>query len=153
MRKNRYSADSLRKIGHIGLSLSLALLCKTGYAQKEMPIMVEPGIAAFEQGNFERALALLEPLATKGDAKAMYLLGTMYEDGLGIPYDDVKAELLYRKAAALGCSKSQLSIGMMYLGDENDTAEYWLERALSNNHPNAQYVLQALHNGEYDDFC
>ena len=57
MKKHEYSAISLRKIGHIGLSFYLAFLCKTGYAQKEVPIMVEPGIAAFEQGDFERALA------------------------------------------------------------------------------------------------
>ena len=77
----------------------------------------------------------------------------MYDDGLGTSQDELKAESMYRKAAALGCSKSQMSLGMMHLGDENETAEYWLELALSNNHPNAHYVLKALHNGEYDEFC
>lgn len=52
--------------------------------------------------------------AEQGDAKAQFLLGTMYDDGKGVPQDYKQAVVWYRKAAEQGSSSGQILLGTMY---------------------------------------
>ena len=45
----------------------------------------EDGVSAFERGDYTAALWLWRPLAEKGNATAQYLIGHMYDSGLGVP--------------------------------------------------------------------
>lgn len=65
----------------------------------------------------------------------------------------MKAEQPYHQAASAGNSKAQFSLAMLIMEDGSQAAEYWLELALANHRPNAQYVLDMLHNGGYEDVC
>jgi len=52
--------------------------------------------------------------AGKGDAKAQYNLGVMYDQGQGVEQDHKKAFGWYKKAAEQGVAKAQYNLGVMY---------------------------------------
>ena len=68
------------------------------------------GVAAYEQGDYARALAEWRPLAEHGDAVAQFNLGLMYQDGLGVLQDDAEAARWYRLAAEQGNSVAQVNL-------------------------------------------
>lgn len=55
---------------------------------------------AFQYGRHAKAVELATPLAEKGNAEALYLLGFAYESGKGVDASKEKALEYYRKAAA-----------------------------------------------------
>ncbi len=62
---------------------------------------MEAAIEAYESGDYETALEILRPLAEQGHPDAQFRLGTMFDNGLGLPKDAVKAEYWYNKACPL----------------------------------------------------
>ena len=111
--------------------------------------------------DFQEAMRLFCQEAEQGNALAMYDLGRMWADGLGVEADPDAAKEWYRKAldAFLSAEKKlperkktylQYRIGKMYLaglGTEQDyeTAALWLERAAEKSHKCAQYTLAGLY--------
>lgn len=83
------------------LSLTLAsfTLAFTLQAQAASIIAAE---RAFEQKNYTAALEELKPLVRDGDAEALYLLGVMTRDGLGVTADKGEAMRLFESAARQG---------------------------------------------------
>ncbi|MDG3441082.1 tetratricopeptide repeat protein [Nitrospirillum amazonense] len=88
---------------------------------------LDQGIAAFEAGKETEAVALLMPLAEKGDAEAQTYLGWIYEEptvtiepasGRGASprfvHDNVKARAWYEKAAAQGHAHAMNNLGSLY---------------------------------------
>ena len=47
------------------------------------------GLEAAQAGDFTTALKEWLPLAEQGDAEAQTMLGVMYDNGYGVPQDDV----------------------------------------------------------------
>jgi len=70
----------------------------------------------------------LKALAGKGDARAQFVLGVMYRQGIGVLQDDKEAVNWYRKAADQGHTTAQNNLGMMFdKGDgvlEDDVTAY-----------------------------
>ena len=62
---------------------------------------LEDGLAAYNAGDYQKAVRLWKPLAEQGDKWAQALLGWMYDNGWGVPKDAAKAVSWYRKAAVL----------------------------------------------------
>ncbi len=62
----------------------------------------QAGIKAFEEGRYDVALEELSPIAEDGDAEAQYLLGQIYEQGLGGGKDVELALKWYQIAADQG---------------------------------------------------
>ena len=62
----------------------------------------QAGFEAYNRGDYATALGEWKPLAEAGDAAAQFNLGGLYEKGLGVPRDGVRAFLWYRKAALKG---------------------------------------------------
>ncbi len=58
------------------------------------------GLSAYRAGQFEAALADIEPSAERGDANAQHLLGRMYRQGEGVPANATAAYLWMSLAAA-----------------------------------------------------
>lgn len=54
---------------------------------------------AFAHTAFAQDFDATKLLAEQGDAQAQVLLGTMYDNGLGVPEDDVEAVTWFRKSA------------------------------------------------------
>ncbi len=56
-------------------------------------------MAAYQRGDYATALREWHPLAEQGGANAQLLLGSMYDNGLGVPQDYAEAVKWYSKAA------------------------------------------------------
>ena len=74
----------------------------------------QKGLAAAQAGDYATALQEWTPLAADGDADAQYILGQMYNIGLGVPQDLVEAVRLSRLAADQGHATAQYILGVMY---------------------------------------
>jgi hypothetical protein len=62
----------------------------------------EDGVAAYKAGDYQKVFRLFKLLAELGDASVQHNLGLMYDNGDGIPEDDIKAAHRYSKAAEHG---------------------------------------------------
>mgnify|MGYP002821936452 FL=1 len=60
------------------------------------------GFFAMDTGDYEGAYNEWRATASTGDAKSMAGLGLLYEDGLGVPQDDIMAHAYYQLATLLG---------------------------------------------------
>lgn len=93
-------------------------------------------------------------VAEDGDADAQYCLGVYYENGQGVPRDDVWAMRWYRRAAYNGVANAWDRLGIPYVGVEDipsdDTgAVYLYRKAADGRNADAQYMLGVLlENGE-----
>jgi TPR repeat protein len=60
------------------------------------------GVEAFVRGDYQRAADILKPIAEKSplpDYAARFLMGAMYENGLGVTADQMRACASYMRAA------------------------------------------------------
>jgi uncharacterized protein len=102
----------------------------------------ESGCVAFDQGDYQGARELWEPLAEDGHAKAQFRLGCLYTFGQGVPEDHEEAVRLFHLAAEQGDADAQNNLGGMYaegLGVEVDLVEAyaWFELAAAAGHETA----------------
>jgi uncharacterized protein len=72
------------------------------------------GTAAYSRGDYVRAVRELSPLAQRGNASALAMLGFMYEHGFGEPQAYRVAADLYAQAAVRGNASAQGLLGLMY---------------------------------------
>jgi uncharacterized protein len=90
-----------------------------------------------------------EKAATAGDRRAMYVLGQMYEGGLGGPQDYQQARQWYEKAAAAGHQDAMYHLAEMYekgLGVPHDQqrAQQWRAKANAASLPR-EYIFLTHH--------
>ncbi|MFQ5509472.1 MAG: tetratricopeptide repeat protein [Leptospirillia bacterium] len=88
--------------------------------------------------------------ADQGQAWAMYLLGTLYETGLGFPQSDADAFRWYEAAARGDDPNAQYRLGAMYHDGRGTSQDYaaargWLEKAVAQEQPDAAYLLGNMH--------
>lgn len=108
--------------------------------------------------DFEKALNLFLAEAENGNVLAMYDLGRMYADGLGVESDNDKANEYYSKAlsgfqlveAQKAWKYTEYRIGKMFaqgLGTEQDyeTVAQWFELSAEKKYKYAQYSLGGLY--------
>jgi len=72
------------------------------------------GWAAFDQGNYSRALEIWSKLAKAGDNQMQTLVGSIYDYGQGIPQNDAEALKWYMMAANKGYGRAQYFAGALY---------------------------------------
>lgn len=104
---------------------------------------------AYQNGDYETAIDGLLSLSAKGNLSAMTHLGVMYQVGLGVEKDLVKAVNYYQQAASLGFSAAQYNLGLLYqsgLGVKQDyTIAYELfTRAADQGHRKAKAAADVL---------
>ena len=97
---------------------------------------VDTAFGAYQRGQYTTAFreATKRIAADAKDAAAMTLLGELYNQGLGIKQDPVKAAEWYRLAAAQGDVHAMASLGLMSIdgrGGAKDmkAGRQWLEKA------------------------
>jgi hypothetical protein len=76
---------------------------------------VADGVTALSRGEYQRAYDILRPFAEGepwGDAAAQFFLGSMFESGLGVPRDPLRACAYYHRA---GTSESLFGMAAMRL--------------------------------------
>jgi TPR repeat protein len=97
------------------------------------------GTAAFHRADYVRAFHELRPVAELGNAKALALLGFMYEHGFGAPQAYEAAADLYCQSAVQGYPFGQAMLGLMYdkghgVPQNFFLAYMWLDLAAARTH-------------------
>ncbi len=105
----------------------------------------DAGQAAYDRGDFQRAIRELVPSADR-DARSALLLAHIFADGLGVHQDAQQALLWQRRAAELGDIQAQLDVANMYAtgrGAPLDPREavQWYQRAAERGSAQAQFEL------------
>ena len=95
-------------------AIPLTLLLGAATTQIAYADAVARGTAAYSKGDYVRAARELSPLARRGNARALALLGFMYEHGFGEPQAYAAAADLYVQAAVQGNPSAQGMLGLMY---------------------------------------
>lgn len=103
----------------------------------------------FEQGKYEKAYELWQPLAINGDLTAQNYLGIHYYLGLGVRRNYKQAETWFEKAANGGLPDAQYNLGVMYENGEFVSQDYvtaymWFFVANQNGNSNARKRMQGL---------
>ena len=106
----------------------------------------QDGVDAYERKDYKTAYKLWLLLAEQGLAKAQYNLGSMYEDGQGVPQDDKEAVKWYRLSAEQGLSEAQYNLGFMYSNGKGVPQDYkeavkWYRLSAEQGDYTAQYYL------------
>ena len=110
----------------------------------------EDGRAAYDAGNFEKAMAIWAPAAESGDANCQYGMGLLYSEGIVVPMDDIVALKWYGLAADQGHGDSQYKLGVMHAngwGVPMDEAEamQWYLLAAENGVTEAQVSVGTMY--------
>ena len=110
----------------------------------------EDGARAFKRGDYATARWFWRPLAEEGDAAAQYLIGYMYDRGLGVPQDHAVAVEWFRKAAEQGDAGAQHDLGVMYFLGRGVPQDYvvaveWYRRAAEQGMGRSQYNLGLMY--------
>ena len=111
---------------------------------------VDAALAFFENGDTEAAIERLEPLAEAGDAHAQYILGSFYDEGLGVGLDHCRALHWYELAAELGLAEATVKLGeSQFLGrcmsQDLDRAAQYYTRAAALGGSSAHGLLAVLY--------
>ena len=91
----------------------------------------QDGRAAYDVGNFEKALAVWAPAAESGDADSQYGMGLLYSEGIVVPMDDIQALKWFGLAADQGHGQAQYKLGVMHANgwgvpmDEAEAMKYY----------------------------
>jgi uncharacterized protein len=141
-----------RSIAFVLLFAALALPAWADY---------DSGFKAYDKGDYAAALKDLLPLAQQGDSKAEYILGEMFDGGLGVDQDYHAAAKWYRQSADQGYAPAMANLGDLYFygdGVEQDEAEAikWYRRGADQGEPGAEYDYGLIFHdgsaGEKQDF-
>ena len=89
----------MRKLTAI-LCLTLAVLLGSPGVSESADF--QKGWTAYQSGDYATALREWKPLAEQGNALAQFALGWMYENGQGVPQDNVYAHMWWNIAASSG---------------------------------------------------
>ncbi len=127
----------------------IALLAVAASAVAQSP-SVPGGIKAWSKGDFAGAVGAWRPLATQGDADAMFNLGQAYRLGKGVPIDLGQAMRWYTAAANAGHVDAQTQLGILQFENGNQLSGLrWLKQAADAGEPRAQLLYgTALFNGD-----
>jgi uncharacterized protein len=110
-------------------------------------------VADVKRGD-EPALQRLIMMGTAGNAEAQVNLGTLYEQGNGVPKDYAQAVNWYKQAADQGDAEGQFRLGGMYYeghGVPKDVVSVtnWYRKAAEQGNSEAQFGLGVLYfNGD-----
>ena len=129
-----------------GVCVAIFLLPLSGCSENKDSTRRKSSPFTLVPKEFERTLEE----ANAGDAVAQQILGVAYDDGQGVPEDDVEAVKWYRLAALQGVADAQYELGMMYYngtGVPQDYAEAakWFRLAAEQGIAKAQYTLGAMY--------
>ena len=98
----------------------------------------------------EPSAVKVQAAAEQGNADAQARLGWMYDNGLGVPEDGVRAFAWYRKAAEQGNAIAQNNLGLMYEKGSGVLQDYaqavvWYRRAAEQGNAMAQSNLGLMY--------
>ncbi|WP_298992841.1 tetratricopeptide repeat protein [uncultured Desulfovibrio sp.] len=149
---------------NLGSAILLAAMLTVGYGMistvqaspaKNTEQTLDEAWTAYNIGQYNKVVKMVQPLASDGNPRAQVLLGRCYENGLGVPQDMETAAKWFRLAAEQNYAEAQVQLGYLYeLGagvPKNDTAVVDLmSRAANAGNAEAQFNLALYHSqGRY----
>jgi TPR repeat protein len=89
-------------------------------------------------------------LAAAGNVRAQFMMGTIHEQGLGVPKNLANAAAWYRKAAEGGNASAQYNLGVLYqfgkgIAKDAKAAAFWHRKAANQGHGRAQNNLSTFY--------
>lgn len=137
------------------LTASKSLLCAASLALMTAAAQpagggVQSGIAAWQAGDYQAAVAAWRPLAEAGNADAQFNLGQAYRLGRGVTQDLRLAEQWFERAARQRHEQAGTNLGLLlFQNGRAREAMPWIQAAALRGDPRAQYVFgTALFNGD-----
>lgn len=112
---------------------------------------LQEALEAIDEQDFAFALQELHRLADKeNDAEARYHLGRLYEQGAGVPKDELLALKIYQQSAEAGNGKAALKIGNAYYMGKGLDKNYgdafkWYQIAAEQNSYAALYNIGLMY--------
>jgi TPR repeat protein len=115
----------------------LFALCGTAWSDE-----YKQSVSHHRNGKYAVAISLMKPLAQQGNPFAQFAVGSMYDDGLGVPQSFSHALYWYRKAADQGLADAQYILARMHgrgRGVEQNAslAFFWFNIAGAGGYPEA----------------
>ncbi len=115
-------------------NLILSSACQAG---------MQEAFTAMKDGDFEKAISEIKPLANSGDAEAQYYLGAMSSEGKGVTQSHSDSTIWFAKAAEQNHPVAQYNLANCYargLGVEKNSekALYWHKKSAENGFAYAQ---------------
>jgi uncharacterized protein len=109
----------------------------------------DPAYEAFDLGRYQTAFELAKAASEKGEPQAATLVGRLYQEGLGVPRDDVQAATWYRRGAEQGDINAMFAFGVMLaeggaIKKDRAGAAQMFENAAAKGHIVANYNLAML---------
>ena len=110
----------------------------------------QDGRAAYDVGDFEKAMAIWAPAAESGDADSQYGMGLLYSEGIVVPMDDLQALHWFGLASEQGHGKAQYKLGVMHANGwgvpmSEAEAMKWYTLAANNGVTAAQVSLGTMY--------
>ena len=112
--------------------------------------LIKQADALIAEGRVNEGLEIYLHLAERGDPLGTKLLGSLYDDGRGVPRSDAEAMRWYRQAADLGDSGAMNNVGTMYESGQGVARDFpeaarWYRRAADLGNAHAMSNLGALY--------
>ena len=103
--------------------------------------------AAVEAEYAPRTLAECRQAAESGDARSQFILGALYERGLGVPADYAEASRWYRKSAEQGDHDAQMFLAgpLRFKLEDDAEAAHWYRLAAERGDIEAQLTIGYLY--------
>ena len=116
---------------------------------------------ALDDGDYETMVALLRPLAEKGDAEAQFRLGYRYDNGEGVAQDYAQAIYWYEQSAMQNYAGAECNLGWLYENGNGVSQDFykafaWYERSARHGSVWGQVNLADLYehgNGVAQDYA
>jgi len=111
---------------------------------------LEDGQAAYQAGDYKKALEILQPLADQGNSQAQAMLGILYDNGQGVEKDPKVALQWYLKAAEQGLPVAQHDVGVRYFQGIGTAQNYveaakWWEQAANAGLADSRFNLGLMY--------
>ncbi len=119
-------------------------------AMYEVALMLERGLGCMQ--NFSEAAFWYEEGAKRGHLESFNNLGALYKEGHGVPLDENRCFICFKKAADGGLAEGLYNLGLLYdqgIGCEmnNDTALDYCRKAAYAGHEKAKNIIRGLQEG------
>ncbi len=107
-------------------------------------------IASYKSKDYHTAFAELEPFAQKGEGQAMYYVGLLLSNGLGVDQNQSEAMRLFQRSAEQGDLDGQNAMGYSYMMGDGveknfETAMLWLNKAAAQGSSKAYRNLGGMY--------
>lgn len=114
----------------------------SGEAASLLGTLYENGADGIVETDGKRAMECFEKGMELGDGESTAALAFYYDKGVGVVPDKEKAKALYEKAIALGDEDSLMTLGLLYLDENEDEKAFpYLLKSAEMGRPEAQYLV------------